>query len=376
MDELNKQNNNPGVPPAGGFIGTGEGEAPLATPAQMPDLMRTAASDMKTFQETGGQNVKPYIPETVSPASFSPQNNQETEKSAAAPKAPGQDFQPAAATPVSEKKAVPAKNHKKGFVGGLVAFGVVIVLAAVGYFFIYPMLNSQSEAELPAIIPETPATENLEVIPPTEQTEAPIVPIVPAATTTEPTAEEETPGQTMETHVSLLTDTDSAQEVILPTVSADGIKNSITDTTSETAAIKEIQLKKETGEPASFSEVMASFLPTVFTEETAAQFESYQYSVLAFTNSQGTWLGYVGQAKTGTDLPALKNKVNLIEAANLTSAFLGTAGEQVGEWKSGANNRYLAFSQKNNALNYGWLGSKLLITTSYPAWQAISAKIQ
>lgn len=369
MDEFNKQNLGPSQP----AIGTGEGEVPLATPAQMPDLMRTAASDLRTLQESGGQTVKPYVPETVSPAAFAPQ----TPAAAPAQSANEPMFTPPSpiAPATAEIGKVPAKQHQKGLVGGLVAFVIVIALAAAGYFFVYPMFFGQSAEEIPAVTPPA-QTEVLPATPGENPANEPIVPIVPIATSSGEAATT-TPAITTETHTSLLNKpTDANQEKTITTVNADNLKNGIVDTTTETATIKEINLKSDTGAPITFTEIMTTLLPTVFTSETAGQFENYKYSVVVFSNSQGAWLNYIGQAKSGTDLAALKNKINLLEAANLSTVFLKDSGSQQGEWKSGTINRYLVFSQNNSALNYGWFGDKLLITTSYPAWQALSAAIQ
>ncbi|MDP1706657.1 MAG: hypothetical protein Q8L36_02450 [bacterium] len=365
MDDLNKQNLNPSQP----FIGTGEGEVPLTTPAQMPDLMRTALSDVKTLQETGGQNVKSYIPETVSPASFEPKNNTEI-----AAKPAEQMFsppQPQSPTMASEINAVPAKQHQKGLINGLIVFVIIVALGAAGYFFVYPKFFGSPIEDTIINEPITPISENLETL------IEPLVPIVLPATTTEEDAATSTDSSETKTFISLLQKpADSSQEKTLTGLDATSIKNTVIDLATGTATTKEIILKKGDGNPFSFGEIMATILPTVFTSETIGQFEDYQYSVIAFSNTQGVWLSYVGKAKTGTDLAALKNKINLIEAANLTNSFLKTSGSQQGEWKSGTNNRYLSFSQNGNALNYGWFNDKLLITTSYPAWQAISAKIQ
>ncbi|MDP2705859.1 MAG: hypothetical protein Q8O49_01485 [bacterium] len=365
MDDLNKQNLNPSQP----FIGTGEGEVPLATPAQMPDLMRTALSDVKTLQETGGQNVKSYIPETVSPASFEPKNDPTVTAKPA--EQMFQPPQPQNATMASEINAVPAKQHQKGLVSALIAFLVIIALGAAGYFFVYPKFFASPEENPIINEPITPISENPEM--PLE----PLVPIVLPATTTEENAATSTDSSETKTFISLLQKpADSSQEKILTGLDATNVKNTVVDLATGTAATKEIILKKEDGSPFSFGEIMATILPTVFTSETISQFEDYQYSVIAFSNSQGVWLNYIGKAKADADLAALKNKINLIEAANLANTFLKTSGDQQGEWKSGTNNRYLSFSQNGNALNYGWFDDKLLITTSYPAWQAISPKIQ
>lgn len=365
MDEFNKQNLNPSQP----SIGTGEGEVPLATPAQMPDLMRTAISDVKTLQETGGQNVKPYVPENISPASFEPANN------AGEPAKPAEQMfqppQPQNPTMASEINAVPAKQHQKGLINGLIVFVVIVALGAAGYFFVYPKFFGPP-AENPIVNePITPISETPEM--PIE----PLVPIVLPATTTEENVATSTNSSETKTFISLLQKpADSSQEKTLTNIDATSLKNTATDLATGTAATKEIILKKENGEPVSFGEIMATILPTVFTSEITSQFEDYQYSVIAFSDSQGMWLNYVGKAKTDADLAALKNKINLIEAANLTNTFLNTSGSQQGEWKTGTNNRYLSFSQNGNALNYGWFNDKLLITTSYSAWQAITPKIQ
>ncbi len=373
MDELNKQNTSP----SGSFIGTGEGEVPLATPAQMPDLMRTAVSDLRSLQETGGQTVKPYIPETVSPAAFSPQ--EAPAKMPAENRNGGGNFQPPqieTQAPAAGAQPVPAGQHKKGLVGALVAFLIVVVVAAGGYFFIYPKFfaNNNQPAAITENQPTVPANENVEPNPSPEFTvpAAEVPPTTTSTATSTPTAE--TP-----IHLSLLNDAATKQETIeLSSLDVAAFKNALAKNVATTdPTLKEINLQDANKIPLTFSQLSGLLLPDVFTTATAGQFESNQYSLLVFSNSQGAWLSYLAKPKSGADLTDLKNKISAIEqTASLKSLFLKETGEATGAWKSGTINRYLSYPQNGNALNYGWINNQLLITTSYPAWQAINAKVQ
>ena len=119
-------------------------------------------------------------------------------------------------------------------------------------------------------------------------------------------------------------------------------------------------------------------MPGTFGVSTLALF-SPDASYITYTDKAGTWPAIVLQLATGADAAAAKTAVAAIEKNNeYTSLFIVTPGTPT-TWKDGKVGgvaaRYISFSKQNVAFSYTWLGTKLVISSSYAGAQEIAKRI-
>lgn len=349
-------------------IGTGEGEAPLAKPPVADLTMRTLNSDIASMKAAGGGEPRPYVPKEVSfvpptPESVAPQPMAPV-SSPTTPAAPAEinfgDIAPAVTTAPAP---VPAKSSNALFIT-LTTIIIVAGLAAVGYFFIYPQFSAA-----PAAVEQPAATEQPAVPPP-----AP-APEVPAATLPAPT---ELP--TVPTHASLLkTPADFATETTLGTLLLDAVKGALASPSSETPMLKEVTIKNAAGNAYAWAALAPLFMPHTFTADTLANF-SPDATILTYTDKTGTWpaivLQFTGKVSATTNVSALSN---LEQGQEYTSLFLTDPGTPT-TWKDGKVGgvlaRYVAFSKPGLAFSYTWLGTKVVLSSSYAGAQEIAKRIK
>jgi hypothetical protein len=344
-------------------IGSGEGEVPLAAPTQNVTA-RTMASDLASMQSAGGGQPRPYVPPPApqhapQPMPVRPQGNP-------APQAP----MPPRPTPPPQQPAAPVvrpsipsqppkppvpvgsspKRTKKGGLVALVVVLVVVALGALGYFVVYPLMN-QPTIEEPAAETQTPPTAPpVSEVPPVEEPQTP-------------------PVSASAQHVSLFTvPADVTSDALIAEPSLAAVTNAFTFDTAEVPVLEEVVLKDTAGNLISAATIANLIDPTTFPSAVADQFEP-DATVFSFTDANGTWIGFALKAKDVTALPMLVASVQNIESEHsLSGYFLSNPGTQT-TWKdgqaSGYATRYLSFSQPGAALNYGWVGMKLVVSASY-----------
>lgn len=358
------------------LIGTGEGESPLTGPIDNnQDSIRTMNSDIQSLQETGGQTVKPYTPNPSTPSPSSPPSSSQTlssEKPAetvfqppTVEVGPPPPSGPTPPTTEAKKPTLPNQSHKKGFLFGLITLLAVIGLGGIAYFYVYPNY----------ILPRLGGTS--EMAPPTTPPiESPTVPPVevPAAEPPIPQQEEST-STPIVVHNSLFKiAADVTQEISLNTINLENLKSALNLSTTSASTIKELILKNAEGEFLKFGQVMNLVLPDIFNDELNNLFEENDFTVFVYGDSRDNWLGFIGKIKNAADLETAKQKVALLEtSANLKNIFNQDPGTGQ-DWKSGQTNngvanRYIVFTQKGAALNYGWLNNYLIISASYDGFK-------
>jgi hypothetical protein len=343
----------PGQNP-GQSIGTGEGESPLAKPV-VPNMdVRTMASDMQSMG-AGNAAPKPYAPQASAPENI---------PMSPAPSAPQaeQSFQiPQPDMSMGAQPAEPApKKNGRGVFTALAVFIAVIGLAALGYFVIYPIFFA---APVAPVVENTPTPE-------------PVLPVEP-----EPLPE---PSSTIPNvpapHVSLLTmAADATESPSLPTMELTNLK-AMGMGTSANPTLTEIVLKDQSEVNLTLSQITALLAPTTFTPNVIGNFES-DPTFFAYTDKDGRWLGLVAKVRSDASLEAVKADVSKLEQSNETANFFGKDPGTPGEWKNsqvaGATDvRYQLFSNAGFAFDYGWVGNKLVIATSYDGFKEAVRRLQ
>ncbi len=345
----------PGQAP-GQPLGTGEGESPLAKPVVPNADVRTMGSDLGSIN-TGASAPKPYAPPVSAP------ENIPLAPTAPTAPVPSQSFQIPQMDAAGESKKAAPKKSSKGIFTALIVFIVVIGLAALGYFVIYPIFFAA-----PAEIAPAPAT--------------PVLPApTPAAATApnEPTPITGAPAPALP-HISLFTTPPDTT-----TVTTDSGLSVLALNTSAAPGLSEIVYKDSAGNLVKFTDILKSatgldlssnqVLATAFDDQTAAG--------LVYTDSNGNrWLGFTAQLMSGSDRQnasaAFEQSFEAVgDYSGLFSSNPGTAQT----WKAGqiagvTDNRYLLFGNAGFALDYGWTGNKLIIVTSYSGFKEAAKRLQ
>lgn len=350
-------------------IGTGEGESPLAVPTQNVTA-RTMTSDLASMQSSGGGQPRPYVPPPTPPQP-APVRPPIIPAQQFVPSRPIQPPQPAAplvrpSVPTPPQKltnpVVPPQRpapKKKGVLVALVIAIILVALAALGYFVVFPLMN-QPVAEGPAAV--TPAPET------------------PVPPTPEPPAQPAAPTGGVVQHVSFFTSpADMTDTIVLSEVSLPVLKNSFVFDTAEVPILREVTFANTQGQPVPAAALANLIDPTTFAPSVMDRL-SADATFFTFTNTHGTWLGMVLEARDAASLPTLAMTTQAIEDGHsLANYFLLDPGTP-GIWKSGQASglatRYLSFAQSGAALNYGWLGSKLVISASYDGLKAALSRLQ
>ncbi|KKU91587.1 MAG: hypothetical protein UY23_C0001G0193 [Candidatus Jorgensenbacteria bacterium GW2011_GWA1_48_11] len=355
---FNSQNWPPQTPGGNNMpIGTGEGESPLATPPSPKIDLRTMASDMNSLKETGGGAPKAYVPEmpAAQPAPM-----------------PSSSFEPLkisnAETPASFPAAITPAKSKKGLFWGLVALIVVAGLGAAGYFFVYPTFFAG---------PKTAET----TLPPTTEIPPPTQPEVQNPTPI-PTPETPAAAPTIQNHVSLFkTAADTTADVTLATTDLTSLAAALPFATADVPILKEVVLRDAQNNILTLSQVINLFFAQDITNDVLNEFNP-DLTTFVYTDNAGTWPGLILAPSQNANLTDLQTKLNqeLEAGTHLTGLFLSNPGTAGTTWKTGStnavSNRYLTFSTVGFALNYGWVGQNLLISSSYNGFKEAINRLQ
>ena len=356
------------------ILGTGEGEVPLVKPS--PDVqVRTMASDINSLKETGGQNVKPYTPPPDSLAkdqqTVEPPPVKQTPKTQSVPPMSGGSPPSPPSTNLETKSPMKDKKSSKGLAIGIIVFLIIVGLAAIGYFFVLPLISSP-DIDTPIDIEEAaPPVDEPPLIPSAEEEAPPVE-------EEEPLAEEEPP--LTPTHSSLLqTSADVISEVTLSEINLAAIKEGFDLTTSSEPTFKELIFKDSDDQVLNFAQIMQNILPTLFTEELSAIFEENNFTIFSYSDDQNVWAGYIGKLKADSVIADAQSNISQLEqSTELNNLFLTAPGESQ-EWKDGqvegVASRYLIF-ENGAALNYAWLNDVFIIGTSYPSFKEAIKKLQ
>lgn len=359
------------------MIGTGEGESPLAKPSEKID-MRTMASDIASMRETGGGAPRPYAPQNA-PAKAAPSQPAAAKVPAAppanmatkamdVPPIPPSSSTPTTPGPVPEKP----KPSKKGPFIGLLVLILVVGLAAVVYFFIYPMFKVSapavpSENAQPAVSTTAPAAGA------PESTGAPTSTPVMEGTvsSTAPAASSSVSVLTVELHASFFKNpADLVFDTKLSSFGAGDLKAPLQFSPTSVPLLREIVWKTADNKPLAFAQVAGTFFPTFFTPQFTDNFQP-DFTMFSYTDASGTWLGFVAQLKAGVDLGAVQGAMSpLQKSPDLAGFYLTDPGTQ-GVWKDGKILGHPAsvvpFSTDGATFGYAWFDRYLIVSSNLNA---------
>ena len=202
---------------------------------------------------------------------------------------------------------------------------------------------------------------------PAEQINAPVVPPAEPATTTEPIAPV-VPVLTVEVHSSFLkTRADLVFDAKLSAFTLNDLKTPIAFDTTSVPLFKEVVWKTQDNKPLSFTQVASLIFPTFFTSEKVANFQD-DFTLFAYSNSQGTWLGFIVKLKDGIDIGKMQDSMSALQKdTGLKNIFLSDPGT-MGAWKDGkVRNKptsLASFSLPGATLSYTWLDRYLLVSSN------------
>lgn len=353
-------------------LGTGEGEVPLAPPPAPKLDVHTMSSDSRSMQQSGGAMPRPYTPQSA-------QNAQSTSLPTPVrmpiPSVPvPQVTQPSPSSSAASLPPISVTIEKKGgkniFVVSLVAI-LVIGLGALGYFILYPMIFGETNVP-------PPPTEN-SILPPSEptppsQSEPPSQPTPPPEQALPAT----TPSQI--SHVSLFkTSPDTTSDLSITNLTFDSLKSVLAFETADVPIFKEIVGTTAENELFTFDAFAPTFAPATFNGNILTAFGS-DFTLFSYTDSKGTWLGFIAQVKHDASLSTLQNALKGIETdPAISKLFLKSPGTAQ-TWKSGkvgiVDTRYAAYTLPGAALNYGWFGNYLIVSASYEGFKEALRRLE
>lgn len=349
------------------FLGTGEGEIPLAKmPSDKIDI-RTMASDVTSVQETGGGMPRSYAPQTQTttpkettapsqqmPSSQSPVNF--------ADQMMGGITKIGQQTPVAPQP-VKTRGGRSLFWTLLIVI-IVLGLIAVGYFFVYPLLSTTNTEEAPGVVNTTPTPpENVVSIPPTPPVENP--------TTTPPVIIPPTPVSTVDIHASFFkTKADLVFDAKLSAFTLDDLKKPIAFETTSIPLFKEVVWKTQENKSLSFSQIASLIFPNFFTTEKVVNFQD-DFTLFSYSNTKGTWLGFITKLKDGVDIGTIQNNMSVLQKdTGLKNLFLSDPGT-MSPWKDGGvRNKptsLASFSLQGATISYTWFDRYLLVSSNLEA---------
>ncbi len=356
-------------------IGTGEGESPIV-PNQggTPSFgVRTMGSDLNAVKT--GETPKPYVPSGALIPPPPPAGMATKDMGGGAPSfdLPKMDFNPptppvvgAPGSGTSSPSPIPPKKRGgRGVFVGIITVIIIVGLAVLGYFVIYPMFFATPTLQ-PAPVAENPTP------PPVTPTSTEIVPAPTSTASTTPPA--------VQPHVSLFK-TPADASLTATTITTGATLASLNIQTSTAPQLVEVTYQDQTGNPVGFASVMhtvfglslnAPALQNTWDDQGTAGF--------VYVDSSGKeWLGYVTAITSNANLSDIQAAFTQAFESNTSwvGAFATDPGTP-GTWKSGSVSgvptRYLPLSS-GASINYAWSGNTLVISTSYNGFKDVLSKL-
>lgn len=372
-------------------IGTGEGESPLMKQGSSNEKteVRTMQSDAASIQQTGGGAPQPYTPGAEPKGISTPP---EKKGNVTPPGMAMKDVGTPPPTPPSnggdtqhgfaKGPEMPKKKGRGPFVA-IIVFIVIVGLAAIGYFFVYPLFAK------PAV--NQPVTTPNEQTPPTNEQTLTNVPEIPAATSTAPTSTEPvatstTPNDaasstvsTIEVHASFFkTPADLVFDTKLTAFGVEDLTKPLSFSPTSVPLLREIVWKTENNKPLSFGQVASTFLPTFFTSSVTESFQP-DLTMFSYTDDSGTWLGFVAKLKDGVQQGPVQDSMSGMQHdPDLAKLFLEDPGS-MGAWKDGSILNHpaseVSFSKSGATLSYAWFDRYLLVSTNLAAAKEAATRL-
>jgi len=345
-------------------LGTGEGESPLGAPSSPKIDLRTMASDEKSLKEMGGTEPRPYTPPP------DPTFGQMLEKNVINP--PSSPSTPLPPPPIpADLTKIKSKGKKSPF-GLVIVLVLVVGAAALGYFVIYPNFIKKP------VVPAVPVCGN-SVCENGEDTSS-----CPADCQTPPPPANPVCGNSVcETSEDFQNCPADCQALLPPppptTEHTSLFKISADATANEGGALPKLPVGSVIeilGPYSKLSEILPESLKTAFSE---TEYTSFVYMDKNDTSAGGS----IFKLKSGADLAAAKQAwMDMAENPQfyLTTFLSASGGGEPKTWQNGQANgvasRYLTFTNPIFAINYGWLGDKVIMTTSYNAFKEAVRRVQ
>lgn len=342
-------------------------EAPTPPPSRVN--VRTMQSDMKSIQESGGQNPQPYMTEiNQQPKKETPPQEVSFQPSELGTNIPGYVgpeepiFKPGGAVgplPPQQKPIQPettaVKPPQKGskvLIISLAAVVLVVAVLGIGYYF---------SKKQKAVSTATP-----------EQTNTPPVDTTP------------TPPKPQYSSLFKTANVPQAEEIITA-LDLENIKKALNNAaaTIPTDTLKEIVLRNADNSLVSSYKLFPILLPEIAKEDLTGVFEENSMTVV-FVNKDGAWPAYVFQLKSSANAEQAQAliKKDLESSTNLKNIFLQESGRPAAAFKDGQagspaiKTRYLTYSNPLAALNYGWIDNKLVIASNYSTLLEVLKNLQ
>lgn len=354
----------PSNPPAGGTPQSPTPPSPPSTPTPPPPPPKppTPPPAPSSPASSSGASVPPPPPKEVDIRTMSSDSNSLKQSGGTGPTP--QSVKPIGKSGGPKKLDSVGQSTPKASGGGrkralLIGLGIIVFLAAaaaVANYFVLPIFLSDSELEIQDTPPVVEEESEPEVV----------IPTVPSFV-----------------HESYFQDpVDASVEVNLSGVTQPGIDSALNQTT-QTAAAQEPEALTEfyftqglVGDPVTSDEFLAAALPDVaFPSDLEEDFTGFLY-----TDADGAhWSGYVFALGAEADMEADKELFqDSIESSNaLTNLFLSDPGTPSEEgFKDGITTyqqetaRWIQFSEEGYALNYGWKGRFVVVSTSFNGFKA------
>ncbi|MBI3088724.1 MAG: hypothetical protein HYY99_00465 [Candidatus Colwellbacteria bacterium] len=283
------------------------------------------ASDTESLRTSGGLGTEP---KTFSPADLS--------------KEPV--FAPEITSPAGGA-AAGAGGKKLGLLAG--AIGVLALAAAVGYFFVWPLITKEEPQET----------------------------VVTAPTSTLPTAAAPTPPAPVPSaHQSyFVRPPANTKQVVIENVTLSQLASSLKASSGEvtsTSVFSEILLQTTGSKAVSSTSLIGLIAPGSGLEPSLES----DVTAFAYYINGKSYPGYIFKLKSGADLKAAQTAATQIEnSANLAALYPESPGAPKGSWKSGSvsgvQTRYLVYASAGASLNYGWVNNYLVVSTSFEGFK-------
>ena len=315
-------------------------------PPPPPEIgIRTMDSDIKSMQASGGMGAtaKTFKPEEL----FAKPTNSVINIPSIPSKPSSTPTNPIGSPVV--RVIGPKKSNRKVII--LAAIVVLLILVWVGIeFFVIPNLHQSS----PAVTTTVPSNT------------------IPVATTTQPAVVSFVHQSFFGSQVSPSTTISLISPLSLSALQA-GVASSTslsepTGTFEELAFVNGAASSTSSSSPVTAQELMSAMLPLVSQDFLTGTFSNDVTGFAYYHN--GARPGYVFKLNAGVDLANATSTLNPIIEANPGAFFQVSPGTISGTFNDGALPdgkavRYATFSEKGTALEYGWFGGYLVISTSY-----------
>jgi hypothetical protein len=294
------------------------------------------ASDLQSIQSSGGVGAAPktFRPEDFSsgPAVFRPSTPGGNKGTPSVPRAPA-------------VKVVAPSGARHTL---LVILGIIIFLAIAGavvYFFLWPLLFPAAPTSTPPAAVTTPSTQ-------------PVAPPTSLAGLT--------------SHQSFFTAPVSPSAQISLNLSLPMLQVAVAAAAADSqpaGTFKEISFTSG-GKPFTAQDFLGLALPGLAKDFLTDTFEQ-DLTGFVYYDQNGSWPGYVFKVKAGSDVDTAKSTVGpILEAApaGFFAVSPGAPKDSVfddGALPDGKAVRLMRFTKKGSALEYGWFGNYLTVSTSY-----------